>query len=490
MSIRVLLLAILSIAAVEFSSVFREHLAAQNQTSTLQREIAQVETQVDRNEAAAFAAIPKAAPGSSQRFVALGRVLFFDKNLSVNRNTACAFCHMPQTGFQGAIEIVNKTTVNQPGSVRSRFSARKPPTAAYAAFSPPLYYRASTHDMVGGNFWDLRATGLRLRIPSASQAQGSPLNPTEMANMEPACVVRRMSQRPYRHFFEEVVGPHAFDVTWPANVDMLCSRPNSNPALRIGSEVPGPNETPWVVNLQQKDRVRVMYTFDAFAQAIAAFEASSDMSPFSSKFDAFLAGKAKLTASEQRGYTLFNGKARCNSCHIDPKGDKRPLFTDETTSNLGIPKNYAMAFYTQTKPDKYGYVGDAEGNAFVDKGVGNYLRSDENGVQAWHSLAAGFDGAFRVQTLRNVDMRPYPSFVKPYGHNGYFKSLKEIVHFYNTRDTLRRCAPGSPGEKVTCWPAPEVSTNLDKTCCNLGLSSEQEGDLVAFMKTLTDGYRP
>ncbi len=490
MSIRILLLAILAFAIFEFSSLFQQQTAAQNQSSTLQKEIAQVEAQVDRTEASAIAQIPKTTPGSPERVVILGKVLFFDKNLSVNRNTACAFCHMPQTGFQGAIEIINRTTVNQPGSVRSRFSARKPPTAAYAAFSPPLYYRASTQDMVGGNFWDLRATGLRLRKPTAAQAEGSPLNPTEMANMEPACIVRHMSQRPYRHFFEETLGPHAFSVTWPSNVDTVCSRPNSNPALRIGSEVPGPNQTPWVVKLSQQDRVRVQYTFDVMAQAIASFEESPEVSPFSSKFDAFLAGKARLTPSEQRGYALFNGRARCNSCHIDPKGDKRPLFTDETTSNLGIPKNYSLAFYTQRRPDKYGYVGDAEGNAFVDKGVGDYLRSVENGVAVWHKLASTFDGHFRVQTLRNVDMRPYPSFVKPYGHNGYFKSLKEIVHFYNTRDTLRRCAPGAPGEKVTCWPAPEVAANVDKTCCDLGLSSQQEDDLVNFMKTLTDGYRP
>jgi cytochrome c peroxidase len=490
MSIRLVLFAICVFTAIWFAAALHQQTGAQSASSTLAREIAQVEAQVDQHEAQALAEFPKTTPGSRQRVVVLGKILFYDKNLSVNRNTACAFCHMPQTGFQGAIEIVNKTTVNQPGSVRTRFSARKPPTAAYAALSPPLYYRASTHDMVGGNFWDLRATGLRLRIPSASQAQGSPLNPTEMANMEPACVVRRMSQRPYRLFFEELLGPRSFDIAWPSNVDAVCSKPNSNPLLRIGSEVPGPNETPWVVALGTKDRVRVQNTFDAFAQAIATFEASPEVSPFSSKFDAYLAGKVKLTASEMRGYVLFNGRARCNSCHIDPKGDKRPLFTDETTSNLGIPKNYALAFYRQTKPDAYGYVGDAEGKAFVDKAVGDYLRSVENGVQAWKKLAPGFDGNFRVQTLRNVDMRPYPSFVKAYGHNGYFKSLKEIVHFYNTRDTLRRCAQGAPGEKVTCWPAPEVPANLDKTCCDLGLTSQQEDDLVNFMKSLTDGYRP
>jgi cytochrome c peroxidase len=488
MSIRILGLMIVAIAIVEFGSLLLGGTAARSQPATLQAEIAQVESQVDRTEASALAQVAKTTPGSHERVVALGKILFFDKNLSVNRNTACAFCHMPQTGFQGAIEIINKTTVDQPGSVRTRFGLRKPPSAAYAAFSPPLYYRASTEDFVGGNFWDLRATGLRLRNPAASQSQGSPLNPEEMANLEPACVVRRISQSRYRSLFEGVLGPRSFDIAWPSNVDAICSRPNSNPALRIGSEVPGPNQTPYVVRLQQRDRVQVQYTFDAMAQAIAAYEASSEVSPFSSKFDAFLAGKKQLTPSELRGYALFNGKARCNTCHIDPKGDKRPLFTDETTGNLGVPKNPAMAYYGETRPDEYGLVVDPAGKAFVDYAVGAYLRSIENGVRPWKKLAPEFDGRFRVATLRDVDMRPSPGFVKAYMHNGYFKSLKEVVHFYNTRDRLPRCAVGSPGEKVTCWPAPEVAANRDTECCNLGLTNQEEDDLVSFMKTLTDGY--
>src|SRR5260370_42677413 len=75
-------------------------------------------------------------------------------------------------------------------------------------------------------------------------------------------------------------------------------------------------------------------------------------------------------------------------------------------------------------------------------------------------------------------------------HNGYFKSLKEVVHFYNTRDVLPRCEANSPGEKVSCWPPPEVSININMNCCNLGLSDTQEDDLVSFLKTLTDGYLP
>lgn len=476
-------------ALIEGASYVRPSLSATSGgDATMQREIAAVEHDVDRYESAALASAAKTQPGAPGRLAALGKVLYFDKDLSVNHNTACAFCHMPQTGFQGAIELVNKVGVNQPGSVRTRFSARKPPSAAYAALAPPMYYRASSDDFVGGNFWDLRATGRRLQNAAASQAQGSPLNPTEMANIEPACVVRRISQARYRPFFEDVLGPRAFDIHWPADVDAVCSRPNSNPATRIGSEVPGPNQTPYVVKLGPGDRARVTQTFDAMAVAIATYEASPEVSAFTSKFDAYLAGKAQLSPSERRGLALFNDKARCIKCHIDAKGDPKPLFTDQTTSNLGIPKNPALSYYQQTRRDQYGYAADPAGQGYVDKGVGDFLRSPENEDPKWKVHAASFDGKLRVATLRNVDQRPTPGFVKAYGHNGYFKSLKEIVHFYNTRDTLPRCAPGSPGEKVTCWPAPEVGVNLNKTCCDLKLTDADENDIVAFMKTLTDGW--
>jgi cytochrome c peroxidase len=76
-------------------------------------------------------------------------------------------------------------------------------------------------------------------------------------------------------------------------------------------------------------------------------------------------------------------------------------------------------------------------------------------------------------------------------HNGYLKSLKEVVHFYNTRDSLPRCKAGDPGEKVTCWPAPENPETMNrKQLGDLKLSDQQEGLLVAFLKTLTDGYSP
>ena len=90
-----------------------------------------------------------------------------------------------------------------------------------------------------------------------------------------------------------------------------------------------------------------------------------------------------------------------------------------------------------------------------------------------------------------MDKRPYPSFVKAYGHNGYFKSLKAIVHFYNTRDVLPRCEPGDPGEATTCWPAPESAVNMNtRFVGRLGLTETEEDALVSFMQTLTDGFMP
>ena len=89
-------------------------------------------------------------------------------------------------------------------------------------------------------------------------------------------------------------------------------------------------------------------------------------------------------------------------------------------------------------------------------------------------------GKQKVPTLRNVDLRPAKKFVKAYSHNGYFKSLEEIVHFYNTRDV-----PGAG------WPAPEVAANINTAeMGNLGLNRGEEIAIVAFLQTLSDGYVP
>ena len=118
------------------------------------------------------------------------------------------------------------------------------------------------------------------------------------------------------------------------------------------------------------------------------------------------------------------------------------------------------------------------------------LLSHPSAVDArWRPLTAENMGRFQVPTLRNVDKRPHPDFVKAYGHNGYFKSLKSIVHFYNTRDVRAHCGLNDPGEGTTCWPAPESTDNMNtKFVGRLGLSDEEEDALVTFLQILTDGF--
>ncbi len=166
------------------------------------------------------------------------------------------------------------------------------------------------------------------------------------------------------------------------------------------------------------------------------------------------------------------------------------MFSDFTANNIGLPKNLALPYYCESKPDQYGYTANPLGFAYVDLGVGAMLSGPNNpNPLQWKQLAPLFNGMFQTATLRKVDKRPRPDFVKEYMHNGYLKSLKEVVHFYNTSWALPRCAQGSPGEKVTCWPPPEYPSTLNTTQLgNLGLTSDEEDDIVAFLQTLTDGY--
>jgi cytochrome c peroxidase len=494
--VRRAILLLLAFAAVEGGLFAADGVRAQK-GAPRGATLSDIVAQIDREEVQTLRGIDRSRLDRSHRIELLGKLIFFDRQLSVNRNEACAFCHMPQTGFTGAIQAFNITTVAYPGSVRYRFSQRKPQSAAYAVYSPVFHYDAGVQNFYGGNFWDMRATGWRTGSVAAEQAERPPINPVEMGSSDTACVVHRLAGSPYRKLFEAVWGPQAFAITWPANIDRICSVPGG-PLQQLNANSLEPNENPKVLRLGAVDRGRSHATFDQMAYAIAAYEGSSEVSPFSSKFDAFLAGNVKLTAQEQRGYDLFRGKANCNSCHLDGNGtgsnqrtkaaDVRPLFTDETSSNLGVPKNPDLAFYGENRPDRYGYVVNSAGRKFVDTGVGGFLQGPNNPNAAWTKLAPKYVGAVKVPTVRNVDMRPNPAFVKAYMHNGYFKNLKDVVHFYNTRDTLPRCSAGARGVNVSCWPAPEVSANMDMTIGKLGLTADEEDDIVAFMKTLTDGY--
>ena len=129
-------------------------------------------------------------------------------------------------------------------------------------------------------------------------------------------------------------------------------------------------------------------------------------------------------------------------------------------------------------------------NAWIDLGLGGFLdhRMD------YQQFANENLGKQKVPTLRNVDKRPDPEFVKAYTHNGYFKSLRRVVEFYSTRDRKLRCpnpfTTDAEAQAQDCWPEPEVAANVNtKELGKLNLTDAQIDAIVEFMKTLTDGFK-
>jgi cytochrome c peroxidase len=473
---------------------------------------------VQAEEAALFQEALMASQGTLDPFHAietLGKLEIFDPNLSVNNNLACSFCHDPMAGYANGASILSVYTGgSNPGSVPitvpgaypdNRIAKRNPQSYVYSPYFPPLQFNTTQGDFYGGNFWDARATGFRLHNSAAEQAQDPPLDTQEMANPDFACVVFKLSQSVYATFFEQVWGKGSLTgITFPANTAQLCKTP-------AGAVTPPAPTIP----LSPTDRTHAQQAYDEFGQAIAAYEIGSEVSSFTSKFDAFLAGTAKLTAAETRGYNLFRGKANCNSCHLDGRSNTQaagetdngmatnvaPLFTDFTYNNIGLPRNLALPWYSENHPDQFGFTANPAGAAFLDEGVGLFLDSYYGSPPPnldWVPLFPFFVGKFQTSTLRDVGQVPPPPpgstvFVKAFMHNGYLLSLKEVVHFYNTRDkfafpVLSGHCPTGKVEKVNCWPMPEEQDNKNMTIGNLGLTNAEENDLVTFLETLTDGF--
>src|SRR6266849_6662228 len=366
------------------------------------KEIKSVELEIDRIESDSLNRARSAKLDRFQEITLLGKLIFYDKQLSVMRNESCSFCHMPETGFSGPVSALNQTTVAYPGSLRARFSVRKPQSHTYASFSPVLHYNPQQGDFVGGQFWDMRATGLRLNSALAEQAQSPPLDPTEIGLIDPACMVYRMSLQPYRSMVERLWGAQAFAVHWPANAKEVCDRPG-----------PAPDADALPLHLGAIERGIAQTTFDRIGEAIAAFETSPEVTPFSAKYDYVMAGNAEFTPEEKAGYELFRSKAaHCNECHRDGGPGEEPLFTDFTASNLGLPANPDLPFYKESTPDKFGYTANPEGIKYLDPGVGGFLSGPLNPDREWAAMAKSFLGKYKTPTLRNVDKRPNSGFVK------------------------------------------------------------------------------
>ncbi|MCE5200242.1 MAG: cytochrome c peroxidase [Armatimonadota bacterium] len=353
----------------------------------------------------------------------LGKFIFFDTNLSSRGGQGCVSCHSPDTGFADPDQDVATSA----GVMPLRFGVRNAPTAKYQAAWPdftaddPLIPGLPEGAFKGGMFWDGRAANL------VEQAKGPFLNPVEMHNPNKFLVVHDIKKADYAKLFKQVYGDDIF-----SNVENA---------------------------------------YNAMADAIAAFEKSPEMNPFNSKFDLVLKGEATFTDQEARGFALFSafGRTNCLTCHDIITTTTNQPFTDFRYFNIGLPKNMENPFYT-TIPSI-----NPDGSEFKDLGLGGALQNKGE----YPDLSPQQMGAFKVPTLRNI------AETAPYMHNGIFKDLKTVVHFYNTRDVSDE------------FGDPEVDVNivgrsgpLTGFIGNMGLTSDEEDDIVAFLKTLTDDYEP
>jgi cytochrome c peroxidase len=434
-------------------------------------------------------ASPAPYPHTPWLLATLGRNLFFDTTLSTPVGQSCGSCHAPEAGFTFPISHINRIFGTPFGAIPTRFGPRNVPTIGYAAFVPPGPHTQGdgVATFVAGLFWDGHASTLE------DQARLPFLHPNEMNNLvhnvgSPALVVDKLRSGPNADLFRRVFGQNVFS--------------------------------------ESTDDV-----YSHLVDAIAAYERSPEVSPFSSKFDAFIAGRATLTPNELDGFRLVTGTmdgrstgqpyhkfAQCTACHVIPDDlSEGPfLWTGFSYANLGVPKNPLNPFYSQTNAatNPVGY--NPLGRDFIDLGLGDFIYP-LNGLPPGN-MGPGSDGngdflavngTFRTQSFRNTDKRPHPGFVKAYMHNGAFKSLKQVVHFYNTRNLTTY-----PGEIIDftqpdpyahlrgspLWPRPEfpspdsmenpsgIPASAGGQIGNLGLTDQEEDHIVDFLKTLTDGF--
>ncbi|MBV1913950.1 MAG: hypothetical protein KUG72_01110 [Pseudomonadales bacterium] len=362
--------------------------------------------------------------------IALGKKLFFDQNLSSGKNQSCGDCHDPAAGFSDA-SVAQSAPVSE-GSVSGQFGNRNAPTAAYASFIPDFVKTPTTTDdgtvsnYQGGQFLDGRAVDL------IEQAKGPFLNPKEMNNGDGLAgrtsVVDEVASATYADDFLSVYGENAFD-----DVDAA---------------------------------------YHNIADAIAAFEQSDELNPFSSKFDAVMAGGELFSASEQRGFDIFTSKSgvtngKCGNCHTVNDPPAGSLFTNFNYFNVGTPPNLQ-------NPE------NISNPAFVDEGLAGNPTVISNGDEAAER------GKFRTPTLRNIEL------TAPYMHNGRYQTLEDVINHYDIIVSSAEAGFSADDEypEVDDNIATELNFGDPLFTAALGLSAQEAIDLKAFLLTLTDGYTP
>lgn len=387
----------------------------------------------------------------------LGRLIFFDPSLSSSGQLSCASCHSPQHAYgpPGDLPAMMGGPALKRQGVRAtpslRYLARQPafsigPESEEAEEGPSLTQMVSLSNGAarvtktatqtaqsaanivpqGGLFWDGRADTLQ------DQALVPLLNPLEMDGGNIETIAGKLRRAPYGERLKQLFGASVV----------------ADPRRAVGE---------------------ALFAVGRFQIEDASFH------PYSSKFDHWLEGKARFSPSEMRGYRLFNDphKANCAGCHVDTPsaGGLPPLFTDHEYEALGVPRNGALA--ANRKP------------AYYDLGLCGPYRADL-------ARAPQYCGMFATPTLRNVATR------QVFFHNGVYHTLQEVLDFYDFRDTEpQKIYPRRADGKVAKFndlPA-RYHRNIDVIDPPFDrhagqppvMSDTDKADIIAFLKTLTDG---
>jgi cytochrome c peroxidase len=400
---------------------------------------------------------PPAAPLSAM--ARLGARIFHDATLSGSGKLSCASCHVPDHAFGPA----DAGPAAFGGTDLTRQGVRAVPSLMYLQNQPAFSIGPDDEEnetvtlaqMValtrgapraqktaddtaqsaaalvpqGGLFWDGRADTLQ------DQAIFPMLNKLEMDGGDIATVAAKLRRAPYAPDFVQLFGATIMD----------------RPALLVAE---------------------AQFALARYQIEDAAFH------PYTSKFDDWLEGRARLTPAELRGYVLFNdvGKADCGGCHVDKVGadGTPPLFTDFQFEALGAPRNPALQANA-----------DAD---YHDLGVCGPYRADMR-------QDTQYCGMFLTPTLRNTARR------RVFFHNGVFTSLQQVMDFYAFRDVAPekiypRNADGTVAKyddlPKPYWPNVDVTDPpFDRAPGDQpAMTRAEEQDIIAFLGTLTDGHRP
>lgn len=414
---------------------------------------------------------PPLGPGLSA-VAMLGRKMFFDARLSASGRLSCASCHDPRNHYAPD----NARPVQPGGADLRRFGRRAVPTLTYKDRTPPFTIgpenpamelnEASPQAVARGG---AAARGVATFDPRLGPARATP--PRKIAGRTTLA-----APVPRGGFFwdgrvdtleDQAKGP-LFTRFEMANTPAALARTlrrayGPRLAALFGKSVLGDDG--------------MLISEAAFALARYQIEDPS-FHPYSSKYDAYLAGRARLTPAEARGLKIFNDPktGNCAACHLDKPGPdgSPPLFTDFEYEALGVPRNPAIPANAR--------------KGYYDLGLCGPLRHDAI------ARKPAYCGLFKTPTLRNVATR------RAFFHNGIYHSLRQVLDFYARRDSDPGAIYPRRDGKVQRFddlPA-SLRANVDRTDTPFGrkpgqgpaLTEAQESDLIAFLKTLTDGYRP